>query len=415
MLMTSLAAQLRTHPRTRILSVALATVTIMSAFAAGAASPASGSSADHADGDLISSTTYVAPAVAADTKLLIHYMPSIKGKMIRASSLLFVPKGAPPPGGWPVVAWAHGTTTPGQRKCAPSLTPVELDGGLTADGFKSNYAGEISSFVRAGYAVIAPDFEGLGSVSDVPYPYFNAASLARSLISAVRAARHAVPSLSSNYAVVGHSDGGHAVLEVEAFTAEAPELNLKATVALAPYTSISATVSASREMAERDPQTASDDLAFQNFNVALMGVGLRATLPEFDVSSVMGDDLERLLPDFIAQCSVEAIDGVTAAVKARPQTFAGYKRGWDSIPEMKAFLLKNDPDITPGFHLRLPVLIEQGTNDKFVLESLDSAFVAKLRATGTLVIYKVYPGDDHFQIIPDGNADALRFLATYLR
>lgn len=368
----------------------------------------------HTDGELVSSLPYSAPSVRADAKLLVYYMPGIHGEPIRASTLLFVPHGNSPPDGWPVVAWAHGTTTPGKKSCAPSLTPIDLDGGLTADGFKSNYAYEIASLVRARYAVVAPDFEGLGTVADVPYPYFNAPSLARSLISAVRAARHAVPSLSARFAVVGHSDGGHAVLGVEAFAARAPELKLEAIVALAPFTSISATVLALNRMALKDPRHASGDLAAENFNVALMAIGLRVESPAFDLHTVMGDDLLRLLPDFVARCSVKAIAGLTAAVKARPQTFAGFKEGWDSVPQMKAFLEENDPNVTPGYHLRLPILIEQGSADAFVFEPIDAAFVAKLRAAGTRVIYKVYAGDDHFQIIPDGNADTLHFLATYL-
>ena len=40
----------------------------------------------------------------------------------------------------------HGTTTPGQKTCAPSLSP-DLDGGLTRDGFKSNYAYQIAELV----------------------------------------------------------------------------------------------------------------------------------------------------------------------------------------------------------------------------------------------------------------------------
>ncbi|WP_407811195.1 hypothetical protein, partial [Staphylococcus aureus] len=89
----------------------------------------------------------------------------------------------------------HGTTTPGQKTCAPSQTS-ELDGGLTRDGFKSDYSWQISQFIDAGYAVVAPDLEGLGPDASTPYPYYNLSSLARSLIAGVVAAHTANPHLS---------------------------------------------------------------------------------------------------------------------------------------------------------------------------------------------------------------------------
>jgi hypothetical protein len=98
----------------------------------------------------------------AEAKLLVHTMPDIQGRQTPATTLLFVPRTTVPTGGWPIVAWAHGTSTRGQRTCAPSLTP-ELEGGLTRDGFPSDYVYQIGELLKAGYAVVAPDLEGLGA------------------------------------------------------------------------------------------------------------------------------------------------------------------------------------------------------------------------------------------------------------
>lgn len=234
-------------------------------------------------GDVLSSTAYVAPGVNGDGKLLVHLMPGINGSLIRATSLVFVPKGSPPVGGWPVVTWAHGTTTVGQPSCAPSLKPAALDGNLTTEGAvlgvePSGYADLIAALVSAGYAVVAPDFEGLGTEAQAPYPYYSFSSLSRSLVAATRAAYKSVPGLSKNWAVVGHSDGGHAAVAVEKFAGEAPELDYKGAVAIAPFVSIRNEVDLLGANAASDPSNAANYVVFQNLLVGMMTTGLiRAT------------------------------------------------------------------------------------------------------------------------------------------
>lgn len=238
-------------------------------------------------------------------RLLVHDMPSTQGGTTRASTLLFVPTGTPPAGGWPVIAWAHGTTTPGQKTCAPCLSP-DLDGGLTRDGFISNYAYQITELVNSGYAVIAPDLEGLGPVATVPNPYSSVASIAQALIAGVQAAHQVDSRLSMRWVAFEHSEGGHGVLRVEAHASEAPGLIFLGTVASAPYNSVVATDVLSgqqADMAKTDSAAVAARMG-QNFQVALMTVGLTAQSPSFDPRTVIGEDLHCMLPTFDAQCSV---------------------------------------------------------------------------------------------------------------
>ncbi len=363
---------------------------------------------------LISSAAHAEPAFfRADARLLVHTMPGIAGAPTQATSLLFVPRGKPPEGGWPIVAWAHGTTTPGQKTCAPSLSP-DLDGGLTRDGFKSDYAFQLGELVNAGYAVVAPDLEGLGPVAPGPHPYYGEASFARSLIAAVRAAREAEPTLSRRYAVVGHSEGGHGALDVDAHAAEAPELDLVGIVALAPYTSIVATaaLSAQRARSAGDPAQAQGFRVTEQFQVMLMSAGLMAQSPGFDPGTVMGADLTRVLPQFRASCSVPSIAVIQGAMTTGGASFAGMRPGWAETPLMRAFLLANDPAVTPGYTLHHPTLILQGTADPLVPEPLNTRFAERLRAHGAPVTYKVYPGADHFTVIRRADGDVLAFLAA---
>ena len=140
--------------------------------------------------EVVEAHAVTTPTVTGATASLItHTMPSRLGGSTRATTLLFVPDGPAPAGGWPIVAWVHGTTTVAYKSCAPSQTLDTLDGGLTAEGFTSRYDEVVTSFLRAGYAVVAPDFEGLGSASADPFAYYDSASESRSIIAAVVAAR----------------------------------------------------------------------------------------------------------------------------------------------------------------------------------------------------------------------------------
>ncbi|MDQ7251667.1 alpha/beta hydrolase [Dongia sedimenti] len=351
------------------------------------------------------------PGVNADLRLLHHTMLGVGGHPVPATTLLLTPKGTPPAGGWPIVAWEHGTTTPGQKTCAPSQTP-ELDGGLTRNGFKSDYAWQIGQFTDAGYAVVAPDLEGLGPDASTPYPYYSLSSLARSLIAGVVAARAAESRLSDRWAVVGHSDGGHGVLGVEPLAGEAAGLTFVGTVASAPYVAIEAHAArfGADGKAASNEAAAHQGLMMQQFQGALMATGLKVTQPSFEEASVMGPDLAATLPRFRSLCSVAAIGTIDAAVKAKGKAFKGLKADWASQPQMHAFLAANDPAVTPGYTLHQPVLIVQGNADPFVLETLQTQFADKLTADGVPLTYKVYDGADHFSIIRRADADVLDFL-----
>ncbi len=379
------------------------------ALAAGPIVPALAIEAE-TSGSVISHTPHkISSQIKGRAELIIHYMQSVSGRLTEASMLLFVPEGQAPQGGWPVIAWAHGTTTPGNKLCAPSLTD-DLDGGLTKDGFNSDYLFEISTLVNAGYAVVAPDLEGLGEVATVPYPYFNASSLARSLISGVVAAHKVNANLSKKYVAVGHSDGGHAVLGVEAYAGEAPQFEFKGTVAIAPYTSIDAFVKELAQRAAAKPEKAGNFRLLQNFNVALITTGLKVIDPSFKPSSVMGPDLEAQLKEFTTRCSVPAIGGLSKTIAAKGEAFKGFKENWAAEPKMAAFLAVNDPAANANFRLKKPTFISLGPDDAFVFQNTTAALVARLKADGTPVTYKEYPGTDHFTVIRAAQPDTMAFL-----
>ena len=91
----------------------------------------------------------VLDSVSSSKTLMTYLMRGVNGSETQATALVFKPKGPMPAGGWPIVAWAHGTTGVADQ-CAPSQQ------GLGGNEFL------IAKLLVAGYAVVAPDYEGLG-------------------------------------------------------------------------------------------------------------------------------------------------------------------------------------------------------------------------------------------------------------
>ena len=137
---------------------------------------------------------------------------------IATSGEIFLPKGTAPKGGWPIIAWAHGTTGIADI-CAPSWTaPSPRD------------ATYLNAWLAQGYAIVATDYEGLGTPG--PHPYMGMKSAAYSVLDAVRAARRAFPELGSAIVVVGQSQGAHAALAAGLVAPQyAPELDIRGVVA----------------------------------------------------------------------------------------------------------------------------------------------------------------------------------------
>ena len=382
------------------------------ATAAGPATARPASSAPAMAVTLISAQPHALPQnFPGSATLLTHTMPALNGGATRATTLLFVPAGRPPAGGWPIVGWIHGTTSTGGRDCAPSLSP-DLDGGLTRDGFVSGYAAELAGLVNAGYAVVAPDLEGLGPEGKAPYPYYIRSSEPRSVIAGILAARDAEPTLSPRWVVFGHSEGAHGALGTEAYAGEAHGLTFLGTVAAAPYVALPAVATEFADQARAATEPAKQLTGRLMFNMQgmFMADALLAQTPSYDLSAIMGSDLKGLMPAFRQQCSVGAFNLVKAAVTTKGAAFDGLKPGWAQEPRMRAFLAANDQGVMPRYTLRQPALIVQGDADAFVSPHANGAWAAKLQGAGAPVIYKLYPGADHFSVLPRANSDVLAFL-----
>src|SRR3954465_9868662 len=151
------------------------------------------------------------------------------GKPIAVSGVVSVPKGKAPKKGWPVISYDHGTTGIADV-CAPSRDSKSNPAHL----YNSYVYPLLNRWLKAGYALVRTDYQGLGTPGI--HQYLVGTSEGRSTLDIVRAARKLNSHVSNRFAISGHSQGGHAALW-GAFLAPkwTPDLKRPGTGAFAPW------------------------------------------------------------------------------------------------------------------------------------------------------------------------------------
>ncbi|WP_327145502.1 lipase family protein [Nocardia sp. NBC_01327] len=207
-----------------------------------------------------------------------YWMASSNGAPKQASGALFVPAGPAPENGWPIVAFDHGTTGLGMGcggKSDPSTAPY--------DHFIADEDTIMRSLVSQGYAVVAPDYLGLGLYDTGPHPYLELQSEATATIDMVRAARAARPELSGTWAVLGLSQGGQAALATSHLQAiYSPDLDFRGTVAIDPESDVEKALTIAGPTTPAIPGTA-ETVGYLTDILA----GLRAARPDAAVDSYL--------------------------------------------------------------------------------------------------------------------------------
>jgi alpha-beta hydrolase superfamily lysophospholipase len=293
-----------------------------------------------APGSIIWSRPFTGGALlrtAASNTLVLYHTVSAGGHDVAVSGTIAIPKGSPPPGGWPVISWAHGTTG-NAPQCAPSKFPQP--------NIEQRF---LERWVSDGFAVVQTDYEGEGTPG--LHPYFAGVSGAHDVIDLVRAAKHLNPNLSDRWFALGHSEGGSVVLFVAATANSwAPELHLLGAIAYAPASDIPdffGQMTVSREPTGELPL------------LGMMLEGIASTDPRVDLKDVLSPKGLALLPLLQSDC-------VGALMKSS---------AWTTVPPADIFApnarsstLMQDFFANEPSHLRVqaPLLIEQGTSDTMV-------------------------------------------------
>lgn len=304
------------------------------------------------------------------------------GRPVAVSAIAIRPEGPTPAGGREVVAWAHATSGVA-RSCAPSLKEqgyAEIPG--------------IEDLLAHGFAVVATDYPGLGTVG--PHPYLIGDSEARAVLDSVRALQGIRDiGASRRFVVWGHSQGGQAAL----FTGQiaeryAPDLRLLGVATAAPATELG-------KLFEDDLTSAAGKILtaltlygwHQLYGFSLADAVQPAAIPE--VERVGNACIQSLIGDLM---DLEA---------ERPLGHKFLKLDPARDPPWAEVTARNVPGQE---RIGAPVFIAQGLSDTVVDPPVTEEFVRVLCARGTPVRFIRFPGADHMAIPGRSARDAIEWI-----
>lgn len=316
-------------------------------------------------GDLLrkeSATRYSLPSGARAVRILYHSQDAT-GKDVAASAAVLIPAGPKPKDGWPVVVFAHGTSGVA-RQCAPSAMTDVYYGPLG-----------LFEFLRAGLAVVAVDYHGLGT--DGPHQYINKVAQARDAIWSVPAARAAVASLGSRWIIDGHSQGGLAAWGVAEQEATLSDPGYLGAVSVAGATLHDGWLAA-------HPDTTKD----AGFYLAWLAYGIHARFPEFqptDMLSAAGAaHYEKITGHGCWYYAFTLYRGTDAPAMVKPD--------WSRNPWPQKFFQENRAGAQP---IAGPLLAIAGEGDTAVPLAAVRDVVDRACHNRQRIAFRSYPGLEH--------------------
>lgn len=348
-------------------------------------------------GDVIWARTLTGAAVvpgAGKTELVLYRSEEPDKTATAVSGVVSIPKGKAPKGGWPVITWAHGTTGIADQ-CAPS----RADGKNGTSAYTTYVYPLLTKWLKAGYAVVRTDYQGLGTSGD--HAYLNGFAEGAGVLDMVRAARQVDPKLSKSIVISGHSQGGHAALFAAAQAPKyTPELRVKGTVAFAPASHLDEQIPLTRSLTGPNPGLTG--------LIALIAYGLHVAYPnQLDLATYLSEPGVSLALESKSKCLGEMAADAGALT---PATF--FKAGVDLAPVAK-LLDRNDPS-----HLKIetPILVEQGTADTTVIPLFTDTLVTELKDNGAKgLTYDKLKGADHAGATSAGAKSATAWIRQRLK
>lgn len=300
---------------------------------------------------------------------------------LTVSGALFLPKGTPPAGGWPLIAWAHGTVGIADI-CAPSWSSRSV-----------RDQAYLNAWLKRGYAIVATDYQGLGTPGT--HPYNQMRPEAYGVLDSIRAVTAADRRLSRKVVVIGQSQGGGASYSTAVTQPSyAPDVTLLGAVATGTPYIIPSVLTASKT----DPNKVDPALAYLFYFAWTASDGADATA-FFTPRAALSVNAARTACIFQSESNV-TITKLTAANTVQPKPFLGmFVR---ALPKFAYASLK--PNV--------PLFLGTGTADADVAPAAQRQLVKDSCAAGARIDYHQYEGEDHSGAFLASLKDAEAFVDT---
>ncbi len=308
---------------------------------------------------------------------ILYHSTTIYGADVAESGYVIAPAAPAPAGGYPVIAWAHGTSG-FAAPCGPSL--------FTRSGGGPYLLPSLDRYLRAGYVVSAADYQGLG-VSDGVHPYLLGASEGRSVLDATRATSQLAGLHTGRDVIIyGHSQGGHAALfAAELAPAYAPDLHVVGVVAAAPATGLSTLIAIVGTPAGAQ---------FLPYSVPTSWAWTQ-TYHDLPVSSVFTPAGAQFASTEVTRGCSDQVAAAIASHHLQPQQV--FASGASSDLFVLSHARANDPG---NVVTNVPMLVVQGTADGTVPPALTDTYVTtKACPIGDAVQYLHVPGATHGSVV----------------
>ncbi|WP_460358692.1 alpha/beta hydrolase family protein [Mycobacterium sp. ZZG] len=309
-----------------------------------------------------------------------------------STAVVFTPSIAAPQGGWPVIAWAHGTVGLGDD-CTPSALP--------RSGRDKEY---LSHWLDQGYAVVGSDYTGLGTPGLMSY--LNSRSTARAVVDSVIAARRMDLDLSPKWAVVGQSQGGGAAVATARWATEFSAgrgLDYRGVVATGTPANVENIVKQAGPDMAVPPELGPMGSAYTAYIVA----ALREAGPDLDLDQVLTPEGRAAADKAETLCAAE-LPSALKGLKV-PEFFTAPIASIPGAPEaIDAYMG------VPATGYDRPVFLGVGMQDRDVPPNLTLRFSELLTDNGQGVTLKVYPDSDHSGTVLASIPDSTPFLARAL-
>jgi fermentation-respiration switch protein FrsA (DUF1100 family) len=290
-----------------------------------------------------------------------------------------------------VITWAHGTTGVADA-CAPSRNSTTSPASASI----SYIYPDLDEWLRAGYAVVQTDYQGLGTPGK--HPYLIGEAEGRSVLDIVTAARQLDPKIGKRFLISGHSQGGQSALfaagEASTWT---PKLRLRGTVAFAPASHILEQVPLLPNLTTPSPLTA---LA----TMILDGASTQSNA--IDVNKILSDEVLAFYPRLQTECLQQLAE--SNELGGIPPSHL-MRSGADLSPVNPVLAGMN-----PLVKSAAPIQIEQGEADTTVFPVYTGQLKDELVSAGNQLTYKTYPGVNHVTVVTAGEPDALAFFRQVL-